>query len=270
MPTIHDPVAFTIIGLAIRWYALFILAGILTGVAVLVQLADRRGMDAAFILDVVPWLTLIAIVGARAYYVLLRWSYFRDHPGEIINVRLGGLTIHGALIAATVAFWIICRRRGQPFLQWGDLMIAAVPIGQAIGRLGNWANQEAFGTPTSLPWAVTIDPDRRPARYADHATFHPTFLYEGLLDLALAALLIWIVLRIPRDPRLRVGDAIWAYCVGYGSIRFAVEHLRTDSLTIGPWPAAYWLSLALVAVGISGWIVSHRVLPRVEPRASAA
>lgn len=249
MPSLSDPVAVDLFGLSIRWYAVFILTGIVAAILVSRALARRRGFDPDFLLDVAPWVVLGAIVGARLYYILLKWDFYSRNPEEAINVRLGGLTIHGALVAGILIFAWFCWRRGQPFLAWADIVIAGVPVGQAIGRWGNWANQEAFGTPTTLPWAVTIDPEHRPPAYADASTFHPTFLYEGVLGLLIAAVLIWMVLQVPRSRVLRDGDVLATYLILYGIARLIVESVRTDSLYIGPWPAAYWLSLALILVG---------------------
>ena len=249
MPSLDDPFAFSAFGVSVRWYAVFILSGIVAAIWLIRELARRRGMDPEFVLDIAPWVVFGAVVGARLYYVLLRWGYFRDHPGQMLNLRLGGLTIHGALVAGAALVLWFCRRRGFGFLAWADLMVAGMALGQAIGRWGNWANQEAFGTPSDLPWAVTIDPSRRPDAYLDRATFHPTFLYESLFNLANAALLSYLALRIPSDRRLRPGDGLALYLILYGGARFLIERIRTDSLTIGPLPAAYWLSFALIAAG---------------------
>lgn len=261
LPAIHNPVAFTIAGIGVRWYALFILSSIVVAVLVMRVLARWRGMDPEFIIDVAPWVVFGAIVGARLYYVALKWNFYRHHPGEAINLRLGGLTIHGALAAGILIFYLFCRRRGYRFLAWADVVIAAVPIGQAIGRWGNWANQEAFGKPTTLPWAVTIDPAHRPPGYEQYATFHPTFLYEGILDLAIAAFLIRLVLRMPRDRRLHEGDVLWCYLILYGIARLIVESMRTDSLYIGPLKAAYWLSGLLIVAGGALLVLRHTVWP---------
>lgn len=261
MPTIHNPVALTIAGIGIRWYAIFILTGIVVAIVVMRAVARKRGMDPEFILDIAPWVVLGGIFGARLYYLALKWDFYSDHPGEAINIRLGGLTIHGALAAGTLLFYFFCRRRGYRFLAWADVVIAVVPIGQAIGRWGNWANQEAFGTPTTLPWAVSIDPEHRPSGYEKYSTFHPTFLYEGILDLGIAAFLIWMVLRMPRSKRFREGDALWSYFVLYGVARLAVESVRTDSLYIGPLRAAYWISGGLVLAGSAMLILRHTVWP---------
>jgi phosphatidylglycerol:prolipoprotein diacylglycerol transferase len=271
VPTLHDPVAITVFGISIRWYALFILTGTIVSIVVIRELARRRGMDPEFVLDVAPWVVFAAIIGARLYYLALKAGYYIDHPGQAINIRLGGLTIHGALAAGILVFAWLCWRAGQRFLAWADLVIAAVPIGQAIGRWGNWANQEAFGTPTKLPWAVTIDPARRPLGYEQFSTFHPTFLYEGIIDLLIAGVLIWMVLRMPGSTWLREGDALWSYFVLYGVGRFMIERVRTDSLTIGPWPAAYWLSFGLIILGGTMLVVRHTVWPgaRVQSASTA-
>jgi phosphatidylglycerol---prolipoprotein diacylglyceryl transferase len=261
VPTLDDPVAITVFGFGIRWYAIFILLGIFVALGTIRWLARRRGYDPEFPLDAAPWVFLAAIIGARSYYVALRWDYFVDHPTEIVNLRLGGLTVHGAIAGGAIALYFICKARGQSFLAWGDLFVAVLPIGQAIGRWGNWANQEAFGTPTDLPWAVRIDPQNRPAQYLDVETFHPTFLYESLLNLVIAAVLIAVVLDVPNRRFWRAGDAIWLYLIMYGAVRLAIESIRTDSLMIGPWPAAYWISGGLIIFGAAMFVVRRTIWP---------
>ena len=258
MPTLSDPVAFELLGLTIRWYALFILTGIAAAIWLIGALAARRGFDPDFLLDIAPWVVVGSIAGARLTYVLLKWDYYGGHLGQAINVRLGGLSIHGATITGIALVIWSCRRRGERFLAWADPMIAGLALGQAIGRWGNWANQEAFGTPTTLPWAVSIDPARRPAAYAEATTFHPTFLYESLFNLGNAALLAWVTLRIGRGRPFREGDALWLYLVTYGAGRFAIESIRTDSVYLGPYPGAYWASAAFVVVGAAVLSWRHR------------
>jgi phosphatidylglycerol:prolipoprotein diacylglycerol transferase len=267
MPSPSDPIAFSIFGLDVRWYALFMLAGVVAGVFLARLLASRIGLDPDWVLDTAPWVVLFSIVGARFYYVALRAEHFVSNPIEAINIRLGGLSFHGALIVGTLAFAILCRRGRQPFLWWTDAVVPAVALAQAIGRWGNWANQEAFGTPTSAPWGLWIDPARRPPEFAGVERFHPTFIYESLVNLASAAFLSWVALRIPGSARLRHGDVLAIYLINYGVARFLIERIRMDSLYLGPLPAAYWLSWGLIAVGLVLLISLRRDRsPQADPR----
>jgi phosphatidylglycerol---prolipoprotein diacylglyceryl transferase len=269
MPSPSDPIAFSLFGLDVRWYALFMLAAVVAGVFLARWLAGRIGLDPDWVVDAAPWVVLFSIVGARVYYVALRGEHFIVQPVEAINIRLGGLSFHGALIAGALAFAVLCRRARQPFLWWTDAVIPAVALAQAIGRWGNWANQEAFGTPTTAPWGLWIDPGRRPAEVAAVERFHPTFLYESLFNLANAVLLSWLALRIPGSARLRHGDVLAIYLVNYGVARFVIERIRTDSLYLGPLPAAYWLSWGLTAVGFALLIFLRRARsPQTDPHPS--
>ncbi len=279
MPSPHDPVAFYLGSLGIRWYAIFILTGIILAIVLIRWLAAKRGFDTEFLLDIAVWVVIFAIIGARAYYVLLKPIYFFHHPLDAFDTRLGGMTIHGAIVAGALTVWWLCRRHGQPLLPWLDMIVPGVALGQAIGRWGNWANQEAFGTPSTLPWAVHIAPDHRPAEYIQYPTFHPTFLYESLIDLATAIVLVWLVLRLPKSRWLRDGDVAWVYFIIYGVARFFIERIRTDSLYIGPLPAAYWLSFALVIIGVTMLTIrrtlwtslpAHAAPAPLSPRADSA
>ncbi|MBA2246890.1 MAG: prolipoprotein diacylglyceryl transferase [Chloroflexia bacterium] len=259
MPTLGDPTAFALGPLEIRWYALFILAGISSAIFLSYRLASARGVDPEFLLDISPWVVFLSIAGARLYYVLLEREYFASNLGEALNIRSGGISIHGALLVGIPTVWVLCRRGQQPFFVWVDLIVPGLALGQAIGRWGNWANQEAFGTPTILPWAVTIDPSRRPEGYERFTTFHPTFLYESIANGLNAIVLSWLVLRMPRSRRLRDGDVLGVYLIVYGIVRLLIERIRTDSLYLGPLPAAYWLSVGLILGGASILIANRAI-----------
>lgn len=250
IPSPADPVAFTLLGISVRWYALFILAGVFLGLMLSRWIAARRGLDRDFPLDLAPMVVITGIVCARLAYVLVRGSYFLEQPAEILNVRGGGLAIHGALIGGAVATIILCRRRGQSVLVWADILVAGVALGQAVGRWGNWANQEAYGRPTSGWWGLQIDASRRLPGFESFSTFHPTFLYESVLNALNAAVLTWIALRIrPRGPMLP-GFGLGVYLANYGLIRLLTESVRIDSLKVGPLPGATWVSLLFVITGI--------------------
>jgi phosphatidylglycerol:prolipoprotein diacylglycerol transferase len=265
MPALDDPIAFSLGPIDVRWYALFILLGIACGLALSYWLAGKRGYDPGFLLDLSPWLVFLSIAGARTYYVLLEWDYFRDNLGQAINIRSGGLSIHGGIVAGILVVIVFCRIYQQPTLTWMDIIVPGLALAQAIGRWGNWANQEAFGKPADLPWAVTIDPDRRPAGYEQSATFHPTFLYESIFNLGNAALLSWLVLRMPRTSWMRPGDVGAIYLIAYGVGRFAIERMRTDSLYIGSLPAAYWLSMLMIGGGVILMVLTRTMFRSNEP-----
>lgn len=256
-----DPVAFELFGIAVRWYAIFILVGIVSGILLVQMLARRRQLDPQFPLDLAPTAVFAGVIGARLTYVLLKLDYFSLHPLQALNIRLGGLSIHGGLIAGAVAFWWWCHHTRQSFRVWSDLVVAGVALGQAIGRWGNWANQESFGRPTEGWWGLLIDPVHRPARFADATTFHPTFLYESAFNLGNAIVLSWIALNIPRRDWLRVGDGLAVYCFSYGVGRLVIERLRIDSLYIGPLPGAYWASAALMLLGLTLLVIAHLPAP---------
>ncbi len=251
MPSPADPTAIEILGIEIRWYAVFMLLGVIAGITLTRFLAGRLGLDPEWVLDVAPWIVLASILGARLYYVMLRAGYFSTHPLEAVNVRLGGLSFHGALIVGVATLIALCLRRGQPVLRWIDIAVPGVALAQAVGRWGNWANQEAFGTPTDLPWGLAIDQAHRPSAFLSSERFHPTFLYESLFNLANALLLSWIALHVPRSQTLRHGDVLAIYLINYGVARFLIERVRTDSLYLGPLPAAFWMSWILLAAGVA-------------------
>src|SRR5688572_9670370 len=156
---------------------------------------------------------------------------------QALNIRGGGISIHGAIAFGALSIWLYCRYYGLRFWRWIDIVVPAMALGQAIGRWGNFTNQEAFGNPTNLPWKIFISPEHRPAAFATSEYFHPTFLYESIYNLAACVFLAWLCLRSDRDRRMRDGDLLWFYLIGYALARFAIETIRTDSLLLGPFKA---------------------------------
>jgi prolipoprotein diacylglyceryl transferase len=167
----------------------------------------------------------------------------------ILRVWEGGLALYGGLTFGTVALIVLVRRWGGDLPAFFDGVAPAVPVAQAFGRLGNYFNQELYGTPTTLPWALEVDPDRRVAQFAEFSTFHPTFAYEALWNLALAAALIWIGKR----GLLRRGSLGFVYAMGYGAIRFLLEFIRTDQRAFEVILTANgWVSVVVFLIGLLG------------------
>lgn len=241
--------------LTIYWYGLLMSLAIVAGVLVVRTLAKQSGLARAqAVYDMAFVVVLSALVGARIYAVLLFLPEYLADPWEVFKVWHGGLAIHGALIGGALALWLYCRRKRQSFWAWADIMAVALPLGQAIGRWGNYFNQELFGAPTSLPWGILIAPERRPAGYELVRYYHPTFLYESVLNIALFAVLWWLFHR-----RKQIGAVLSAYLIGYGVIRLAMEGLRLDETPMFfglRWPVL--VSLLLVAAGIVGLLARQR------------
>lgn len=268
---IVDPIAFHLGPLAVRWYGILIMLGLLAGATLAARLARRKGESPDHLWNMVPLVAFVAIVGARAYWVWLDWdTCCAADPRQALNIRGGGISIHGAIAAGLLALWAYARYHRLHFFRWVDIIAPGLALGQAIGRWGNFANQEAFGGPTTLPWGIPIAPEHRPLGYEQYAYFHPTFLYESLYNLVACVILYQLARRIDRDhhpqhplrrvpgTRLRDGDTLWIYLIGYAIARFAIESLRTDSLLIGPFKAAHVISALLLLVGVVGLVVRHR------------
>lgn len=211
----------------LRAYALCIIAGIVAAVWITEKRWIARGGAPNDVLDIATWAVPFGIVGGRIYHVITSpRPYFGEggDPMRAFAIWEGGLGIWGAVAFGALGAWIACRRRGIPLPAFGDAVAPGLLVAQAIGRLGNWFNQELFGGPTDLPWGLEIDPSNRPSEYLDVATFHPAFLYELLWNLAAAAVVIWADRRF----RLSHGRAFALYVALYCAGRLWIELLRTD------------------------------------------
>lgn len=248
-------IAFTVGPLAVRWYGLLIATGVLLGTTLAHREAIRRRVDPDKLLNAIVLTVLVALAGARLYYVLFNWDYYGAHPAKIVAVWEGGLAIHGGLIAGALTTLLYCRHAGLPLPVTLDIMAPCVAIGQAIGRWGNFFNQEAFGVPTSLPWKLYIDPAHRPPELAGFEYFHPTFLYESLWNLLVFGIL-WFGLRKRLEGR--PGALTLCYLGLYSIGRFFVEGLRIDSLMLGSLRAAQVASVLLVAASGAGLLLMFR------------
>jgi len=248
-------IAFQLGPLAVRWYGILIATGVLLGTTLAHREAIRRHQDPDKILNAIVLTVLVALLGARLYYVLFNWEYYGADPRKIFAVWEGGLAIHGGLIAGALAAILYCHKTGLSMLGTLDIMAPGVAIGQAIGRWGNFFNQEAFGVPTDLPWRLYIDPAHRPAWLASFEYFHPTFLYESLWNFLVFAIL-WFGLRKRLEGK--PGALTLCYLGLYSIGRFFVEGLRIDSLMLGSFRAAQVASVVLVCLSALGFILITR------------
>ncbi len=213
-----DPVAFSVFGLDIRWYAILVCGGMILAALIGILRAPRHEIDRDGMLDIILISIVVGVIGARAWYVFFNRDIY-DTFLDMINIRAGGLAIHGGLIFGALAAVIVCLIKKYHPVEFLDLAFPCVALGQAIGRWGNFFNQEAYGTHTNLPWAIVINGD----------TVHPTFLYESIW----CFILFIILLIVDRHRRYR-GQTFLLYGVLYSIERFVVEQFRTDSLLAGP------------------------------------
>lgn len=224
--------------LFLHYYGLIIMLGVLAGVWLAMQLGKKRGYTSDDYWDMIPWMLIPGILGARLWHVLmpskssgLTFSWYLQHPGEILAVWKGGLGIPGGILCGALGIWLFCRRRNINFADYMDTIAAGLPLGQAIGRWGNYVNQELYGSPSNLPWAITIDPAYRIPEYADKAKYHPLFLYESLYNLIVC--LTIVALDRSEKVHLKKGSLFLIYLIAYPAGRFLLEFLRLDTAQVG-------------------------------------
>ena len=250
----------------VRAYALCIIAG----VVVAVWLGERRwvarGGKPGQVGDIALWAVPFGLVGGRLYHVATDWRlYFGEgrDPVAALYVWQGGLGIWGAIALGGVGAWIACRRYGVKFPPLADALAPGIALAQALGRWGNWFNQELYGRPTTLPWGLEIDPEHRVDGYQQYATFHPTFLYESLWDIGTAGLVIWA----DRKFRLGFGRAFALYVMAYTAGRAWIEALRIDTVQendVLGLRLNVWTSIIVFLLALAYFLVSRRRHPGRE------
>jgi len=237
---------------------LAILAGIFVAVWLTSKRLVARGGTVENVYDISFWAVIFGIIGGRLYHVISSpRAYFGEggEPLKAFYIWEGGLGIWGAIALGAVGAWIGCKRAGVRFADFADSVAPTLLIAQAIGRLGNWFNQELFGKPTTLPWGLEIDDAHLPAGVASGTLFHPTFLYELLWCLAAAALLLWLDKRRNFKP----GQVMWLYVVFYTLGRVWIEYMRIDTaeMILGL-RLNVWVSLIVMAIGVIGFVVAGK------------
>ena len=243
-----DPIAFEIGPLAIRWYGLLICISITLGIVLAYVECIRHRIDPDHILTIAIFAIPAALIGSRLYYVIFNWDYFSVNLGDIAAIWQGGLAIHGGVIGGIFAGYFVVRKYNLDFWKMADICIPGVALGQAIGRWGNYFNQEAYGYVTDLPWAM----------YIAGAYRHPTFLYESLW-----CVLIFAYLMYRRyQPKIRQGELFASYIILYSIGRIVIESFRTDSLMIGSMMTAQVISGILIVLGVLIYLFYVRNAPR--------
>lgn len=276
-------VAFTLFGLDVYWYGIFIGAGIILGTYLAMRYMKKIGGNPDNVLDFMLYAIVFCIIGARLYYVVFSWDLYKDNLLDIFNLRKGGLAIYGGIIAAVIFGIFYVRKRRLNFWDMADVMIPSVPLGQAIGRWGNFFNREAFGgvARDKNPWAMRIyfDENYDISQVPDvvkngmealrgkalseigYIQVQPTFLYESLWNL-----FVLIIMLIFRRKKKFDGEVILWYLIGYGIGRAVIEGMRTDQLImpVTGWPVSQALSIVVATVSVIVVIVKRRKIAKAE------
>ncbi len=246
-------IAFKLFGIPIYWYGVMMACAIFVAMIVANKLYNtlNEKLRKDVIIEFAPYIILFGIVGARLYFCSLNPDYYFSHPVEILDIRQGGLSIHGAIIGGVLSMIFIAKKVKIPVMSIIDSMSCATILGQAIGRWGNYFNSEAYGLPvSSQKWGLFIPETKRISEYASYKLFHPTFLYESVLDILGFLILLVVYFKFGKKYR---GLPFFAYLSIYSIIRFFVEQIRIDSaLNLGSFPIAEVISIILFVTGIFG------------------
>jgi phosphatidylglycerol---prolipoprotein diacylglyceryl transferase len=243
-----DPIAIRIGDFTVHWYGIIIATAVLAAGLVGTMEARRRREDPDVGWSMLLPVLVLAVIGARVYHVIHEWGFYSQQPELIPQIWRGGLGIPGAVAGGVLAIWLYTRWAKLNTLRWLDIFASAMLLGQAIGRLGNFVNQELYGPPTTLPWGIPIDAEHRIGEWTNLAAFpeattrfHPLFAYEALLSLVGLVFILWIGRRLAH--RLYDGDILLIYLMWYSAVRVYLETFRVQNWVILGIPTATWLGV---------------------------
>ncbi|WP_134684429.1 prolipoprotein diacylglyceryl transferase [Brevibacillus migulae] len=246
-----DPIAISLGPIDVHWYGIIMGLAFFLGTYLARYNARKAGYDPDHVLNMVVWIIPAAIVCARTYYVIFEWDQYRDNIISALYVWQGGLAIHGGLIGGVLAGTLYIRKHGLPFLVFGDLLMPSVILGQAIGRWGNFINQEAHGGEVSAEFMANFPAFIRDQMFINGHYYHPTFLYESIWNLLVFAILMAMLYRLKKFD----GQVLFSYLILYSLGRFFIEGMRTDSLYFAGLRVAQLVSLTLIAAGIALMVI---------------
>jgi phosphatidylglycerol---prolipoprotein diacylglyceryl transferase len=247
-----DPIALSLGPIQVHWYGVIIGLGIALALWLAMREGEKRGIDKDLFADLMLWAIPISILSARIYYVIFQWDYYAQHPSEILAIWNGGIAIHGALIGAVATAYIFTKKRNVSFWKVADIAAPSIILGQAIGRWGNFINQEAHGGEVSRAFLenLMLPEFIINQMYINGAYYHPTFLYESVWNILGFALLIGL-----RRVNLGRGELFLSYVIWYSIGRFFVEGMRTDSLMLTDFlRMAQVISIGLILFAVALWI----------------
>jgi len=258
----------------IYFYGLLLMAGVILGGWIASLMAGKMGEKKEQTWDLMIWLIVGGIVGARLWHVFTpspslvasgidTW-YYLTHPLEMLNTRNGGLGIPGAIIGGVIALYFFTRRNQLPFGTWLDISSFGLALGQAIGRWGNYVNQELYGAPTNLPWKIYIDPAHRISGFLEKEYYHPLFLYESLWNLLNLAILLTLYRFAKR--KMKTGDYFLVYLLNYSLGRFLLDFIRLDASKVGGINANQTLMAVVFVISALG--LALRIKSRLPVHAS--
>ncbi len=252
--------------LSIHFYGLIIMIGALLAAWLTSRQAKKRGDNGDLVWDILPWILIAGIIGARLWHVFtptdsnqsmgLTTSYYFSNPIAILRVWDGGLGIPGGVIGGILALYFYCKKKGINFSAWADYLAPGLALAQAIGRWGNFVNQELYGSPTDLPWKLFIEPQYRIAGFQDVEYYHPLFLYESIFNLINMGILLWVSTKFSK--KIKPGDIFLLYVVIYPVGRFFLEFLRLDASSIGGLNANQTFMGILAVASVAYLIIRHK------------
>lgn len=255
--------AIIIFGFSVYYYGVILMIGTVAGIFLAFSEAKRKELNVDFLYDSIPWIMFGGIIGARLWHIFtpppsmveqgITTKFYLTHPLDALNIRAGGLGIPGAVIGGLLVFYWFSKRKQENFSDWLDVFAPAVPLGQAIGRWGNFVNQELYGAPSNLPWAIFISPENRLPEFIDVSYYHPIFLYEAIWNLATVFLLLHLARK--HSKKFLSGDIFLFYLISYPMIRILLDFLRLDASEVAGFNAnqTFMLAVLLITVGVLGY-----------------